>query len=136
MFPSNKHTVWSPRVLSILRIITGLLYVEHGTAKLFHFPHVAMFDNLQIMSLMGVAGILEFVGGLLITFGLFTRPTAFLLAGQMAVAYFMMHAPNGFFPVLNQGEGAILFCFLFLYFVFAGAGVWSLDALRAQSRHA
>lgn len=125
--------IWSPRILSILRIMSALLFVQHGTAKLFQFPHVAMFDGLQIASLMGVAGILELVGGSLLALGLLTRPVAFLLSGQMAVAYFMMHAPHGFFPLLNQGEGAILFCFIFLYFVFAGGGAWSLDRLRQKS---
>lgn len=124
---NNTLNAWSPRILSILRIMSALLFVQHGTAKLFQFPHVPMFDGLQIASLMGVAGILELVGGSLLVLGLFTRPVAFLLSGQMAVAYFMMHAPHGFFPLLNQGEGAILFCFIFLYFVFAGGGVWSLD---------
>ena len=131
---SYKLMLWSPRMLSVLRIMTALLFVQHGSAKLFQFPHVPMFDGLQLASIMGVAGCLEFFGGLLLAFGLFTRPVAFLLSGQMAVAYFMMHAPNGFFPLLNQGEGAILFCFVFLYFVFAGGGVWSLDAYRQRTK--
>lgn len=120
-------TAWSPRILSIVRLVSALLFIQHGTAKLFQYPHVAMFDNLQLASLMGIAGILELVGGSLLALGLFTRPVAFLLSGQMAVAYFMMHAPQSFFPMLNNGEGAILFCFIFLYFVFSGGGAWSLD---------
>ena len=125
--------LWAPRILSILRIIVGFLYVQHGTAKLFGTPHVAMFDGLQLVSLLGLAGILEFVGGLLILVGLFTRQTAFILSGQMAVAYFMAHAPNGFLPILNQGELAVLYCFIFLYFSFAGAGPYSIDEIRNRS---
>ncbi len=121
---------WSPRLLSVLRIITGFLYMQHGTAKLFHFPHVANFDNVQVMSLIGVAGILEVVGGLLVLIGLFTRPVAFILSGEMAVAYFMAHAPKAFLPLLNGGELAVMFCFVFLYLSVAGAGVWSVDSYR------
>ena len=99
---------WTPRLLGILRIITGFLYLQHGTAKLFGAPHVAMFDGLQVLSLMGVAGILELVGGALLLLGLFTRPVAFILSGQMAAAYFMAHAPQGFLPILNGGELAVL----------------------------
>jgi putative oxidoreductase len=125
--------LWTPRILAILRIIIGFLFLQHGTAKLFGAPHVAMFDGLQLVSLLGLAGILEFVGGLLIVVGLFTRQTAFILSGQMAVAYFMAHAPNGFLPILNQGELAVLYCFVFLYFSFAGAGAYSIDAMRNKS---
>ena len=121
---------WSPRILSVLRIMTALLFLQHGTAKLLGFPHVPGFANLQLMSLIGVSGILELVGGLLMVIGLFTRATAFVLTGMMAVAYFMAHAPQGFFPLLNQGELAILYCFVFLYFVVAGGGAWSVDAAR------
>ena len=130
IFSDSTCKLWAPRILSILRIIVGFLYVQHGTAKLFGAPHVAMFDGLQLVSLLGLAGILEFVGGLLILLGLFTRQTAFILSGQMAVAYFMAHAPNGFLPILNQGELAVLYCFVFLYFSFAGAGAYSIDAMR------
>ena len=119
---------FSPQLLSILRIVAGILFVEHGTSKLLGFPHVDMFDNLQILSPLGVAGILELVGGALIVVGLFTRPVAFILSGEMAVAYFTAHAPHGFFPALNQGDAAILFCFIFLYIAAAGPGPWSLDA--------
>lgn len=123
---------WTPRALAVLRIVTAYLLIPHGTAKLFGVPHQAMFDGLQVMSLMGLAGILEVVGGALLLIGLFTRPVAFVLCGFMAVAYFMAHASQGqpFVPLLNQGELAVLYCFVFLYFAVAGAGVWSVDAAR------
>ena len=120
---------WTPYVLGLLRIIVGFLFLQHGSAKLLGMPHIAMFDGLQLMSLMGLAGILELVGGGLILIGLFTRPVAFILSGQMAVAYFMAHAPNGFLPILNQGELAALYSFIFLYFAFAGAGKLSVDSV-------
>ena len=117
-----------------LDIVAGYTFLLHGTAKLFGVPHVAMFDGLQVMSLMGLAGILEVAGGLLLILGWFTRPVAFLLSGQMAVAYFMAHAKanNFLLPLLNQGESAVLFCFIFLFLVFAGAGAWSIDNRSAK----
>jgi putative oxidoreductase len=118
---------WSDRALSVLRIITALLFLQHGLAKLVGFPHVTSFDNLQLFSLLGLAGLIEIVGSLLLLVGLFTRPAAFIMSGEMAVAYFMAHAPQGFFPVLNQGELAVLYCFVFLFFAIAGGGSWSLD---------
>ncbi len=121
---------WSPRLLSVLRIVTAVLFLQHGTAKFFGFPHVDAFDNMQFASLLGAAGVLEIVGGLLILIGLFTRPVAFILSGFMAVAYFMAHAPQGFYPLLNQGELAVLYCFVFLYLSAAGGGAWSADAAR------
>ena len=121
---------WSPRLLGILRIVTGLLFLQHGTAKLFGVPHIAMFDGLQLFSLMGLAGVLELGGGLLIVLGLFTRPVTFVLSGQMAAAYFMAHAPQGFLPILNQGELAVIYCFVFLYLFVAGSGAFSIDAVR------
>jgi putative oxidoreductase len=121
---------WSPRLLSVLRIVTALMFLQHGTAKFFGFPHVAGFDNLQIFSLLGAAGVLEIVGGVLLLIGLFTRPVAFILSGFMAVAYFMAHAPQGFYPLLNQGELAVLYCFVFLYLSVAGGGAWSADVAR------
>jgi putative oxidoreductase len=124
---NSLFQTWSPRLLSVLRIVAGLLFVEHGTAKLLHFPHVAMFDSLQLISLLGFAGVLELCGGALVALGLLTRPAAFLLSGEMAAAYFMAHAPQNFYPVLNGGEAAILFCFIFLYLAVAGGGEWSLD---------
>jgi putative oxidoreductase len=128
------EAVWAPRLLSVLRIMAGLLFMEHGTAKYLAFPHVPMFDGLQPLSLPGIGGMLELVGGALLVVGLFTRPVAFILSGEMAVAYFMAHAPKGFFPVINGGELAALYCFVFLYLSAAGPGPWSLDALRTGRR--
>src|SRR5439155_7910915 len=108
-------SVWTPRVLSVMRIVVAALFLQHGTAKLFHVPHVANFDNLQLMSLVGLAGVLELVGGLLLLIGLFTRPVAFVLSGEMAFAYFMAHAARDPLPILNGGELAVVYCFLFLY---------------------
>ena len=125
-------TVWAPRLLSILRIMTGLLFLQHGTAKLLKIPVVPMFANLSLASPPGIAGVLDLVGGVLMILGLFTRSTAFVLSGLMAVAYFMAHAPRGFYPILNAGELAILYCFVFLYFAAAGPGPWSLDAARRK----
>ncbi|HEU5294659.1 MAG TPA: DoxX family protein [Burkholderiaceae bacterium] len=128
--------VWVPRAQGLLRIIVAFLYLQHGTAKLFGVPHVAMFDNLQLMSLMGAAGIIEVVFGVLLLIGLFTRVAAFILSGEMAFAYFMAHAPQGHVlsPILNQGESAVLFCFIFLFFAAAGAGAWGVDTVRAAPR--
>lgn len=122
---------WSGPLLSILRIVTGLLFVAHGTAKLLAFPHVAMFDGLQLFSLVGLAGVLELVGGILIIIGLCTHYAAFILSGFMAVAYFMAHASQSFHPILNGGELAALYCFVFLYLAAAGPGPWSIDARKS-----
>lgn len=119
---------WRPRVLSILRIVAAVLFFEHGTQKIFGFPEAQHVP--EVLSLSWFAGIIEVIGGALLIAGLFTRPVAFLLSGEMAFAYWMAHAPRSLFPVLNGGDAAILFCFLFLYLVFAGGGVWSLDAWR------
>jgi putative oxidoreductase len=127
------NQVWSERMLSILRIVAALLFLQHGLAKLFGFPHVANFDNLQLVSLIGLAGLIELFGGLLLVAGLFTRVAALVISGEMAFAYFMSHAPRGFFPILNGGELAVLYCFLFLYFAVAGGGAWSIDQLRRNS---
>ncbi|MDX6807076.1 DoxX family protein [Terrihabitans rhizophilus] len=121
---------YAPIMLSVLRIMTGLLIMQHGTQKLFGFPEASARGMPPLVSLMGLAGVIELVGGLLIVIGLFTRPTAFLLAGFTAVAYFMAHASKSFFPILNGGELAALYCFVFLYLMLAGAGPWSLDARR------
>lgn len=121
---------WTPRVLSVLRIIAALLFIEHGTQKLFSFPSPPPFPNPAAFTLLWFAAVLEVVGGGLVALGLFTRPVAFLLSGEMAIGYFMSHAPRGFFPALNGGEGAILYCFVFLYLAFAGGGAWALDATR------
>ena len=125
---------YAPQAQALLRIVSGYLFLMHGMAKLFHVPHVPMFDGVQLMSLMGLAGVLELVGGALLVVGLFTRMTAFVLSGEMAAAYFMAHASKGdaLMPMLNQGEAAVLFCFIFLFLAAAGAGAWSLDAMRTH----
>jgi putative oxidoreductase len=128
-----NFAAWTPRALSVLRIITGLLFLEHGTQKLLGFPP-SEYAAPALFSLIGVQGLLELVGGFLILIGLFTRPVAFVLAGDMAAAYFMAHAPKNFFPTLNGGQLAILFCFVFLYLAFAGGGKWSADEQLARSR--
>lgn len=120
---------WAPRLLSVLRIVTGLQFLEHGTQKFLSIP-TRTGAAPALISLFGVQGCIEIVGGLLIILGLFTRPVAFVLAGDMAAAYFMVHAPKNFFPALNGGDAAILFCFVFLYLAAAGGGIWSLDARR------
>jgi len=122
------YAVWSPRVLSVLRIVVALLMMQHGAQKLFGFPAGAQATPTPpLMSMMGFVGILEFFGGLLLLLGLFTRPVAFILSGLLAVAYFMAHAPQGFWPVLNRGELAALYSFVFLYLAVAGGGSWSVD---------
>ena len=126
-------TVWAPRLLSMLRIMAALLFMAHGTMKLLGFPDSGR-PGPDLFSLMGLAGALEIVGGILLVLGLFTRPVAFILSGQMAVAYFMAHAPQAFVPAQNGGEAAVLFCFVFLYLAAAGPGPWSLDALRDRGR--
>ena len=118
--------------LALLRIMTALLFIAHGLQKYFGFPVPGPFGLVAPFSLMGVAGALELVGGSLVLIGLFTRPAAFILSGMMAVAYFIGHAPRGFYPILNQGELAILYCFVFLYIAAAGSGPWSLDAMRRK----
>jgi putative oxidoreductase len=120
--------VWSPRVLSLLRIVAALLFMEHGLMKLFHFPAPQPGAPDPLPMMLVVAAWLEVVGGGLLALGLFTRPVAFLLSGEMAAAYFLAHAPQGFYPALNGGEAAVLYCFAFLYLAFAGGGEWSLDA--------
>lgn len=119
---------WSPQLLGVFRIMTAFLFMQHGGQKLFGYP-TASQNPPELFSLLGFAGILEFFGGLCILLGLFTRPVAFVLSGQMAVAYFMAHAPNGFWPLANRGELAVLYCFAFLYLAAAGGGAWSLDNL-------
>jgi putative oxidoreductase len=120
---------YSPTVLGILRIVAALLFIEHGTAKLLNFPVSEMHP--PAFSLPWIAGVLEMVGGTLVLIGLWTRPAAFILSGLMAAAYWMAHAPQSFFPVNNGGDAAILFCFVFLYLVFAGPGAFALDNKRA-----
>lgn len=125
----------TPHVRSLVRIVAAYLFVLHGTAKHLGIPFIEGMSGISSMSLPGIAGWLELVGGTLLLLGLFTRPVAFVLSGQMAFAYFIAHAPRTpLLPLMNGGESAVLFCFLFLYFSVAGAGPWSLDALRARGR--
>ena len=129
--PTTPHwsAIWAPRVLSVVRIVAALLFIEHGTQKLFGFPIPPMGGKgPDMFTLLWFAAVLETVGGLLLLIGLFTRPVAFVLSGEMAVAYFMAHGSRGFFPAGNGGDAAVLFCFLFLYIAAAGAGPWSADA--------
>ena len=128
----DRLSAYAPQALAILRIITALLFMAHGTQKLFNFPPGQM-GGVELMSLIGLAAILETFGGLAILLGVFTRPVAFILAGEMAVAYWMAHAPQSPFPVNNGGDAAILFCFVFLYLFFAGPGAWSIDGRRTAS---
>jgi putative oxidoreductase len=123
IFPSK----WTPYFLVALRIATALLFLRHGTAKLFGVPHVARFDQMQLFSMIGLAGVLELIGGALLLVGFWTRPVAFILSGEMAVAYFYAHFGKSFLPILNQGELAVLYCFVFLYLAAAGAGRPAID---------
>jgi putative oxidoreductase len=120
---------WTPQMLSVLRIMSALLFIAHGTQKLFGFP-ASDRGMPPLVSIYGLAGVLETFGGILLLMGLFTRPVAFVLSGMMAVAYFMAHTPQNFFPAVNGGDAAILFCFVFLYLFTAGPGPWSVDARR------
>ncbi len=121
-----------PYALALLRIVSGYTLLLHGTAKYFHVPHIAMFDNLQALSMVGVAGMIELVAGVLLILGLFTRSAAFIASGMTAVAYFYAHAPqgNGLFPLMNGGEPAVLYCFIFLFIAAAGPGTFSIDSSR------
>jgi len=131
MYASPLAAAWSPRLLSILRIVSALTFMAHGTQKILGFPEGA---SPAMFSLPWIAGVLELFGGGLLVLGLFVRPVAFVLSGLMACAYWIAHAPKSFFPVLNGGDAAILYCFVFLYFVAAGGGAWSLDNLLRKSR--
>jgi len=123
---------WTPRAQALLRLVTSFLFLQHATAKFFGVPHVAFFDNLQLFSLIGAAGAIELIGGTLLLIGLWARAAAFVLSGEMAFAYFMAHASHGHVlsPMLNQGEPAVLYCFIFLFLAAAGPGAWSVDATR------
>ena len=123
---------WAPYLKSVLRFIVALLFIMHGTQKFFGFPTAEARATVPLVSQLGLASMLEMIGGTLLLLGLFTRPIAFVLAGEMAVAYFRAHAPRGLWPLVNRGEPAVLFCFTWLYFAAAGAGPWSLDALRGR----
>lgn len=127
---------YQPQALAVLRVVTALCFIAHGTQKLFGFPASQMGGSVEIFSLMGLAAVLEVFGGLAIILGLFTRPVAFILAGEMAYAFWMMHVPMGgsIIPVANGGDAAVLFCFVFLYLVFSGPGVWSLDEVLKSRR--
>ena len=130
MSMSERLSLYRPQALAALRIMTALQFIEHGTQKFFNFPPAAEpFGELTL--LIGVAGLLEILGGGLVLIGLFTRPAAFVLSGFMAVAYFMAHMPMDFWPVNNRGDAAISFCFIFLYLVFAGPGAFALDNRRS-----
>ncbi|HWY73578.1 MAG TPA: DoxX family protein [Burkholderiaceae bacterium] len=124
---------WTPRAQALLRLVTSYLFLHHATAKFFGFPHVAYFDNLQLFSLIGAAGAIELIGGALVLIGLWTRAAAFVLSGEMAFAYFLGHASHGqvLTPMLNQGELAVLYCFIFLFLAAAGPGAWSVDGARS-----
>jgi putative oxidoreductase len=128
------HIRWTPRLLSVLRIIMGFLLMPHGAQKLFRFMAMPGMPPATAFSLMWVAGVLEFFGGLLLLIGLFTRPAAFLLSGLMAVAYFMVHAPGGFWPLQNKGELAVVYCFVCLFLAVAGGGEWAVDRLIHRGR--
>ncbi len=125
---------WAPRMLSVLRIVAALLFIEHGTQKLFGFPAPPASGLPAPLTLIWDAAVLEFAGGLLLLFGVFTRPVAFVLSGEMAFAYWMAHGPRSPFPVLNGGDAAILYCFVFLYLFAAGSGAWSVDQYLRQRR--
>jgi putative oxidoreductase len=126
-------TAWTPRMLSILRIMSALLLMQHGTAKFLNIPVLEQFAKLQPYGLSWFAGLFELIGGALLLIGLFTRPVAFVLSGVMAFAYFIVHAPRGFYPIANSGELAVLYCFVFFFLAFAGGGAWSVDAARKSA---
>ena len=128
---TETATAWAPRVHSILRIMTGLLFLQHGTTKFLGLPQTPV-TGIDPTSLGGIAGMFELVGSVFIIIGLFTRPVAFVLSGLMAFAYWIVHGPQNFFPIINGGELAVLYCFVFLYFACAGGGEWSVDAARGR----
>jgi putative oxidoreductase len=125
----NALRPWSPQLLSVLRIMTALLILQHGMGKILGFPPNPAYAGVQLVSLIGAAGMIELIGGTLLLLGLFTRPAAFILSGELAFAYFIGHWPRGFFPILNAGTLAVLYCFIFLYLAAAGPGPWSLDRI-------
>lgn len=129
----DRLSKYSPQALAVLRIVVALLFIEHGTQKMFGFP-AGQMGGVALLSVFGLAAVLEIVGGIAILLGFLTRPVAFVLAGEMAVAYWMVHAPMSPFPINNMGDAAVLFSFAFLYLVFAGPGAWSIDARRVALR--
>ena len=132
MVSESFRATWSPRMLSVLRIIVGLLFLEHGLSKYFGFPGPSP-ATFQVFGLLGLAGAIETVAGVLVTVGLFTRTAAFIASGEMAFAYFISHFPRNFFPMLNQGDAAILYCFIFLFIALEGGGPWGIDAARSKT---
>ena len=132
MISDSFRTEWSPKVLSVLRIMVGLLFLEHGLSKYIGFPAPSP-ASFQVMGILGLAGAIEIASGALVAVGLFTRAAAFIASGEMAFAYFMSHVPRNFFPMINGGDAAVLYCFIFLFFAFEGGGPWSVDALRSRS---
>jgi putative oxidoreductase len=129
--PIPLASVWAPRALSVLRIVAALLFMEHGIGKLFGFPiWQPVGGGPAAFTLLWFAGVIEALGGLLLALGLFVRPVALIMSGEMAVGYWMFHAPKSFFPLVNGGDGAVLYCFLFLYIFVAGGGAWSVDRAR------
>jgi putative oxidoreductase len=132
MISESSRAMWSPRLLSVLRIIVGLLFLEHGLSKYFGFPAPSP-ATFQVMGLLGVAGAIEVVSGALVAIGLFTRVAAFIASGEMAFAYFISHFPRNFFPMNNGGDAAILYCFIFLFFALEGGGPWGIDGMRSKS---
>ncbi|WP_370677400.1 DoxX family protein [Pleomorphomonas sp. PLEO] len=129
-------SVWGPRALAVLRVITALLFLEHATMKFFAFPAGMGMGDGPLPTLIAVAGAIEIIASLMIITGLYARIAAFIASGEMAIAYFMAHAPSSFWPAINKGESAILFCFIFLYIAAAGAGAWSADNVRAAAKAA
>ena len=129
--PTFATAIWAPRALSLLRIVAALVFMEHGTGKLFGFPTWPAGGRPAMFEEEWFAGIIEGLGGLLLAFGLFIRPAAFIMSGEMAIGYWTFHAPKSFFPLLNGGDAAMLYCFIFLYIFVAGGGAWSLDRLRS-----
>jgi putative oxidoreductase len=132
MLSNDVTAAWAPRVLSLLRIMTALLLLQFGMAKMLGFPVFEYLNNVPRFSPPWFAGVLELFGGALLLIGLFTRPVAFVLSGLMAFAYFLGHAQKAFIPLINGGNMAILFCFVFLYLAFAGGGPWSIDGMRER----
>jgi putative oxidoreductase len=131
---NSFFAVWTPRLLSVLRIVAAFMLMAHGAQKLFGFLAPPGMPSFAPLSQMWIGGVLEFFGGALLLLGLFTRPVAFILSGMMAVAYFQMHSPGGFWPLQNKGELAVLYCFVFLFLAVAGGGVWALDSLLWRGR--
>ena len=132
MISDSFRATWSPRLLSILRIMVGLLFLQHGLSKYFGFPAPSP-ASFHVMGILGLAGVIEIASGALVAIGLFTRAAAFVASGEMAVGYFMSHFPKSFFPLVNGGDAAVLYCFIFLFLALEGGGPWSVDAARSRT---